>query len=89
MTAEKEMSAAEAFKQISERLAGLEREVTLLREVITEPVPPEGLPKNVRRVVFKGTAESARKMRVSKAAKRNGMTRDAWVAQYGERETNP
>lgn len=88
MTAEK-LTAAEAFLRLEQRLAGLEREMVLLREVITEPVPPEGLPKNVRRVVFKGTAESARKMRVSKAAKRNGMTRDAWVAQYGERETNP
>lgn len=89
MTAEKEMSAAEAFQLLEKRLAGLEREVVMLREVITEPVPPEGLPTNLRRAVFKGTAESARKMRVAKAAKRNGMTRDAWVAQYGERETNP
>lgn len=89
MTAKKKPTTAEAFMRLEERLAGMERELVLLREVITEPVPPEGLPKNVRRAVFKGTAESARKMRVAKAAKRNGMTRDAWVAQYGERETNP
>ena len=88
MSAEK-LTAAEAFMRLEERLAGLEREVVMLREVITEPVPPAGVPKDIRRAVFKGTAESARKMRVAKAAKRNGMTLEAWVAKYDQRETNP
>ena len=88
MTAEKEVSSAEAFMRLEARLASVEDAMVRLREVFIEP-GERAVPKGHRQVVFKGSKESAHQMRVSKAAKRNGMSREAWVAQYGEREHNP
>lgn len=87
--ADADSKSAAAFALIVKRLGAVESELTKLREVITEPDLPRGIPKGIRRAVFKGTPESARKMRVAKAAKRNGMSVDAWVLKHGQREHNP
>ncbi|MCH7792625.1 MAG: hypothetical protein IID31_10145 [Planctomycetes bacterium] len=78
------------FSMLEKRLADIECELKLLRSCIVESGTPKVLAdQGLRVVVFKGTPEAARKMRVAKAAKRNGFTYGEWVAKYGDRETNP
>ena len=78
-----EISAAAAYMQLEKRLAGVESELVMLREIIVGPELPKSVPSGLRRKAFIGTPESALKMRVAKAAKRNGMSYDAWVAKHG------
>lgn len=89
-TEDTEAEDTEEFEVMVRRLlTKLTKEVKMLRDTIIEPVLPPAVPPGKKRVVFKGTAESARKMRVAKAAKRNRMDLKAWIDKYGQQETNP
>jgi hypothetical protein len=72
-----------------ERLRKLQRTVCILRDCLDAPahqLPAAAQSRNLKRIVHpvvRGNADTAKRARVGRAARRAGMSFHAWVERYG------
>jgi len=82
---EVESVAAPDIEKLQETLVLMERKLEVLMQIVTAPERPAKLKELGRtRYVLPATPEVAKRARIARAAKHNGMSLKDWVAKYGE-----
>jgi hypothetical protein len=86
-----EYGPLEGDRELMDRMQAVEKQLALLVDALLKPdVPKEIKAKGLkRRTAPVPTAETARRARVGRAAKRYGMTYQEWVQRYGMVEKLP